>query len=112
VLCYHHHAVGDHVEALDYGLQAAEDDLLGHDVDRAAASLHRAREAAEALRLRASGSGTDEQIARLEALTGIVHSRLGRHEEARRCLESVLDAKSAAPDALRLDATLELAQVH
>ncbi len=108
ILCYHHHAVGDFAEALSFGVQAAEDDLRAHDVDRAEASIRRARDAETALR--ASNSALDRlALAKLDLLEGTVAVRLGQHERARTTLRRALDA---APAELRLEARLELAQMY
>jgi len=109
MLCYHHHAVGDFAEALSFGVQAAEDDLRAHDVDRAESSVRRARDAETALR--ASGSGVDRlALAKLDLIDGTIAVRLGQHERARTALRRVLDA--APPPELRLEARLELAQMY
>ncbi|MBI2388762.1 MAG: protein kinase [Deltaproteobacteria bacterium] len=110
VLCYHHHAVGDYAEALSFGVQAAEDDLHAHDIDRAEASIRRAREAEVALR--ADGATVDPGLLpRLDLVDGTVACRLGLHERARAALRHVLEATPPAPAGVRLQARLELAQV-
>jgi hypothetical protein len=90
ILCYHHHAVGDFAEALSFGVQAAEDDLRAHDVDRAEASIRRARDAETALRA-TSGALDPLALAKLELLEGTIAVRLGQHERARTTLRRVLD---------------------
>jgi tetratricopeptide (TPR) repeat protein len=109
ILCYHHHAVGDFAEALSFGVQAAEDDLRAHDVDRAEASIRRARDAETALRA-SSGALDHLALAKLDLLEGTVAVRLGQHDRARTTLRRVLEGSK--PAELRLEARLELAQMH
>lgn len=110
VLCYHHHAVGDHAATLQWGLRAAAETLGRHDNDHADASLTRAREAADALR--ASGDLIEPLIdARLDLLSGILDVRIGRLDEADEELRRALAGLSEPAHAsLRLDVLLALAE--
>ncbi len=109
VLCYHHHAVGDFAEALSFGVQAAEDDLRAHDVDRAEVSVRRARDAETALR--SSGAALDRlALAKLDLLEGTIAVRLGQHDRARASLRRALEG--SPPPELRLEIRLELAQMY
>jgi tetratricopeptide (TPR) repeat protein len=110
VLCYHHLAVGEHAEALAWGLAAAEDDLALYANDAAETSLQRAREAAA--RLDEAGEGpAPRDAARLDALTGSLYVRLGRFAEAGDLLARAI-ARPEGDAALRIGALLDLAHCH
>jgi tetratricopeptide (TPR) repeat protein len=110
VLCYHHLAVGDHTEALAWGLAAAEDDLALYANDAAETSLQRAREAAAHLEETGEGPAPGD-AARLDALTGTLYVRLGRFAEASDVLARAL-ARPEGDAALRIGALLDLAHCH
>jgi tetratricopeptide (TPR) repeat protein len=108
VLAYHHHAVGAWGDALAWGLAAAEDDLVLHANDPAAATLARARDAAT--KLREAGEPPDPgDLARLDGLTGALYTRLGRFAEASELLASAA-AQTGGNPAHGIDALLDLAQ--
>ncbi len=110
VLCYHHLAVGDHTEALAWGLAAAEDDLALYANDAAETSLQRAREAAAQMDEAGEGPAAPD-AARLDALTGTLYVRLGRFAEASDVLARAI-ARPEGDASLRIGALLDLAHCH
>jgi serine/threonine protein kinase/tetratricopeptide (TPR) repeat protein len=110
VLCYHHLAVGDHAEALAWGLAAAEDDLALYANDAAETSVQRARDAAAHLEEAGEGPAVRD-AARLDALTGTLYVRLGRFADASEVLARAI-ARSEGDAALRIGALLDLAHCH
>ncbi|MEZ4403238.1 MAG: protein kinase [Kofleriaceae bacterium] len=106
VYAYHHHAIGDWVEAFGFAVRAATEALARGDLDLADASVVRADHAAQEL---AAGAGAADGllVARLELVAGTVATALG---DASGGAARLARAATVAPTPdLAIDARIELA---
>ena len=111
-LCYHCSAVGEWAEALRFGLQAGEEALRCQDNEAAELTLRRAQEAEDALR-RAETAISDDQMLKLNTLTGTLDCRLGRFQRASELLQNAsVEAERLGDWPAQTDCLIQLAQTQ